>query len=195
MRPLVCVGSALRRRSSFTTITQITQTSSRAISLTAYSPSVSAYDNSSYNHQNGPLASFSSSFAVLPSFFSSKFLSSMSISLHSNNSSSSSNVESKNNPLYKGVDISCNQGSIGDVASSNSQEIGLLQGLQRRVFGEDADSLMQSLLDAVFNIKRTFQPSLLRRKRKHGFLARIRTKDGRHVLNRRRTKGRTKLCA
>ena len=44
-------------------------------------------------------------------------------------------------------------------------------------------------------IKRTFQPSLIRRKRKHGFLARTADKDGIRVLNRRRAKGRRKLCA
>lgn len=43
-------------------------------------------------------------------------------------------------------------------------------------------------------LKRTFQPSILRRKRKHGFLARKADKDGRHVLNRRKEKGRTLLC-
>jgi large subunit ribosomal protein L34 len=47
----------------------------------------------------------------------------------------------------------------------------------------------------IFNIKRTFQPSLIRMKRKHGFLARARTKDGRHILNRRRRKGRKRLCS
>ena len=48
---------------------------------------------------------------------------------------------------------------------------------------------------AILFIKRTFQPSLLRRKRKHGFLARAATRHGRDILNRRRAKGRTSLCA
>ena len=55
--------------------------------------------------------------------------------------------------------------------------------------------LGQLLQLGLWLIKRTFQPSLIRRKRKHGFLARASTKDGIHVLNRRRNKGRRKLCA
>mmetsp|Transcript_12512 Transcript_12512/g.20820 ORF Transcript_12512/g.20820 Transcript_12512/m.20820 type:complete len:125 (+) Transcript_12512:66-440(+) len=54
---------------------------------------------------------------------------------------------------------------------------------------------LQSLLSwSTWLIKRTFQPSIIRKRRKTGLLTRNKTVGGRKMLQRRRLKGRARLA-
>lgn len=43
-------------------------------------------------------------------------------------------------------------------------------------------------------MKRTFQPSIIKRNRTHGFRSRMSSKSGRNILSHRRSKLRSVLC-
>ncbi len=77
--------------------------------------------------------------------------------------------------------------NIGSVATTTSSSLISV--------GEKLVDSLQSLLDDISTwfIKRTYQPSIIRKRRKHGFRRRKESVGGRRVLKRRMAKGRSRL--
>ena len=80
--------------------------------------------------------------------------------------------------------------SLRNLLPQNNQ-VGAITIATNTSIVDNLQSLLRDL--STWLIKRTFQPSIIRKRRKHGFLRRQESVGGRRVLKRRAAKGRIRL--